>query len=177
MVSYGEQLIGARRATPVLPECCQVSLRLPKPPRRESNVSASVPANPTWSFTPLKADRLRQIAGRLAVGIEDDVVDDEAIGFALDDCRILPPDPTHVVLEKEMDEDPIPPIAQHSSRAKRDRRRRPVRRAREDTTVDEGRFVNDLWDRRVHRRRVWELPNEVRLTRLSIVDSPTKIFA
>ena len=42
----------------------------------------SVPANPVWPLAPIKAHRLRQIAGRVAVGIEDDVVDDEAIAFA-----------------------------------------------------------------------------------------------
>jgi hypothetical protein len=42
----------------------------------------SVPANPASAVTPRKADWLRQIAGRLAVGIEDDVVDDETISFA-----------------------------------------------------------------------------------------------
>src|SRR4051812_26951367 len=52
---------------------------------QDGNVSASVPTNPTWTLTPLKAEWLRQIAGRLLVRIENDVVDDKAIALVLYD--------------------------------------------------------------------------------------------
>jgi hypothetical protein len=41
-------------------------------------------------LTPLKRDWLREIVGRLAAGIENDVEDDKAIAFALYDRRIRP---------------------------------------------------------------------------------------
>ena len=145
--------------------------------RPNAEVSASVPTDPTWTLTPVEAEWLRQIAGRLPVRFENDVVDDKSIALALYDCRVPPLNPARVISEEEVDDDLIPAIAQHLRRSKCERRRRPVGRARKDATIDERRFVDNLWDRRVRRRRVRKLPTEVRLTGLSIVDSLAKIFA
>ena len=75
---------------------------------QDGDVSASVPPDPTWTLTPLKAEWLRQIAGRLQVRIENDVVDDKAIALVLYDCRVAPLDHAEHVFADEVEDNATP---------------------------------------------------------------------